>query len=110
MDKFDEIHAVALERCYDDAEHVQDVQWIADAGEHGWSVITQNFRLPQVQKESAAIQQHGTKVFCLSKADYPAITQGLIVGRNLIRIYRRSQRRPGCFWRISERPPLKDIN
>lgn len=110
LDKFDEIHAVHLSAVYDDALRVADTQWIKDAGRSGWVGLTQNFKLPQVQREADAIVRFGTKVFSLSRADLPAASQGLVVGHNLRRIYRRIERGGGCFWRISERGPRKDID
>ena len=109
MDRFDEIHAVALKDLYDDPEHVGDDQWIADAGDYGWCGLTQNPFIGKDDYERSVIIRHRTRVFSLSRADYPVVTQGLIVGRNLMRFYRRLPRDEGCFWRISERPPLKDI-
>lgn len=94
---------------YNFPEHVEDVQWLADIGQAGWIGATQNFKIPWNPPEHDAIMRHDAKVFSLSRADLPGLTQGLIFGRNLTRIYRRESADGGCFWRISERPPRRDI-
>lgn len=109
LNRFDEIHAVHMQDIYTHPEAVQDVQWLADSGDAGWFGVTQNLNIPQVPRERAAIIAHGARVYCLARADYPPITQGLIFGRNFVRM-KRANNRPGPgFWRVSERPPLRDI-
>lgn len=105
------MHAVSLRDLYDDhdAQRVTDVQWIADAGQEGWAALTQNFRISQNPLEREAILRNGTKIYSFPRADWNQTTQGLVVGRNLLRMFRRDQRSDGCFWRISERAPVKDI-
>jgi hypothetical protein len=109
LDRFTEIQAVHLDDVYDLPQSVSDVQWIGDAGDAGWIGVTQNFKIGHNEVEMETIRQHRTKVFSLCRADYPPITWGLVLGRNLLRIHRRVKRDEGCFWRISERPPIKDL-
>jgi len=109
LDRFDWIHAAALVDLYTHAEHVPDVQFLEDAGQAGWCVVTQNPKMAFNPPEADVIRQHGTHVFCLARADYPPITQGLILGRNILRIRRRIALSSGCFWRVSERDPRRDI-
>jgi predicted nuclease of predicted toxin-antitoxin system len=109
LDRFDWIHAVALFDVYTHDERVEDVQFIKDAGLANWCVVTQNPRMVRNQQEAAAIHRFGTQVFCLARADYSPVTQGLILGRNIMRIRRRAKVPGACFWRISEREPRRDI-
>jgi hypothetical protein len=100
---------VALTDVYTHAEEVPDVQFLADAGQAGWCVVTQNPRMRFNDPEIDAIRRHATKVFCLTRADYPPVTQGLILGRHIMRFRRRIRGAGGCFWRVSERDPLRDL-
>lgn len=109
LDRFDEVHAVALVDVYKHAEGVPDTQWIADAGDRGWCAVTQNKFIFKSPTEVGAIIGHDTKVFSLARADWPSLTQGLVIGRNFLRILNRTRQSGGCFWRISERDPLRDL-
>jgi hypothetical protein len=94
---------------YAEAEWVPDAVFLEDAGKAGWCVVTQNPKMGKNPPEVIAIEQHATKVFCLSRADYPPVTQGLILGRHILRMRNRIERPGGCFWRVSERDPLRDV-
>lgn len=49
---------LAREYGTDEAQHVQDVDWIRDVGMQGWIALTQNFRIARVPHESAAVREH----------------------------------------------------
>jgi predicted nuclease of predicted toxin-antitoxin system len=111
LNKSPEITACHLHDVYGvkPGELVEDVQWIADCGREGWIVVTQNKFMKKVTRELEAIENHRTKVFSLTSADLPQSEQGLVVGRNLLRMIRRDKRDSGCFWRINLAGTRKDI-
>jgi hypothetical protein len=111
LNKSPEIHACSLRDVYGErpGHFVEDIRWIRDCGKAGWVALTQNFTIGRTPTEVDAIEKWETKVFSLSKADLPAHEQGLIVGRNLIRMVRRTRRDGGCFWRMRLEDPLRDI-
>jgi hypothetical protein len=109
LNKSPEITAVSLAEVYTNGERVQDIEWIRDCGREGWIALTQNFRIAHVPHEIDAIEEFRTKVFSLTRADLPAVEQGLVFGRNLLRVIRRDRRDAGCFWRIHFEKSIKDI-
>ena len=87
-----------------------DVQFLEDAGRHGWMIWSQNPKMWRVTHERQVIEDHGAHVFCLARADHLAFTKGLIFGRHYLSMVRR-HRRPGpCFWRLNlGSDPRKDM-
>lgn len=111
LNKSPEIMACHLHDVYGvkPGELVEDVQWIADCGREGWTALTQNKFMMKVPHELDAIKQHKARVFSFTAADLGSVEQGLVVGRNILRIVRRDRRNAGCFWRISLHSTRKDI-
>lgn len=94
-------HVVTLDDVYgDDGQRVEDVQWITDAGRHGYIAITANPAIVFVAHERAAVLAAGTKVFCIGNPQQTRDGRALIVGRHLLRILRRARRDGPCFWRL----------
>ena len=87
---------------YDDAPNTPDVRFLADAGDAGWSVFTQNWTMFRVPLEWEAIQAHQTKVFTLTNATLTDPGKGLMFGRHLVSIRRRMSKPGPCFWRLYE--------
>jgi hypothetical protein len=88
---------------------VPDVQWIEDCGKLGWVAVTKNPKIGHTPVEIDAIVEHRTRVFSIAKADLTREENGLILGRHLLRMIRRSGRRDGCFWRLYLGEPKKDL-
>lgn len=85
----------------DRAPHVEDVEWIEWAAKNDHIVLTANPRLVLVPHEVAAVRLHRTKIFSLSQPQHTREGRGLIFGRHLLRIIRRSRKPGPCFWRVS---------
>jgi hypothetical protein len=82
------------------AQRLADVDFLADAGRHGWGVLTQNYRMWQDPDEREAIELSSTRVFSLASAQHTSLGKGLTFGRHLLSIRRRMQRDEPCFWRL----------
>lgn len=96
-----ELDVASLSEVYPDAENVADVTWIEDAAREGFIVFTANPNIIYVPHERAAIEEHGTKVFCISNAQHTREGRALIYGRHLLSILRRARKPGPCFWRIA---------
>jgi hypothetical protein len=107
--RLDNVTVAHMNSVYDRPEDVKDEQWIADTGAAGWVTFTQNFKMWKVENETSAILDHGARVFSLTNAELPIFSQGYVFGANFRRIRNRVKDRTGCLWRISERPPRKDL-
>lgn len=83
-----------------DAKHTEDTEWIADAGERGYIVLTRDLRVQRNSIEFHAVQEYGAKVFAMTAKDAPADVIGLYFGRQLPNIIRRGLRPGPAFWRI----------
>lgn len=88
---------------------VPDEIFLAEAGHHGWIVLTQNFRMWRVAAERQAIVDNGTRVFSLANAQLTSIGKGLVFGRHLLSILRRAKRQDACFWRLYTDRTIKDL-
>jgi hypothetical protein len=47
---------------------LQDVEWLSDAGRHGWIVLTKDDRIRRRPAEVAAVDEHAIRMFCLTNA------------------------------------------
>jgi len=91
-------------------ERIPDVQFLEDAGRHGWMVWSQNPKMWHVTHERKVIQDWGTHVFSLANAQHLAFAKGFIFGRHYLSVVRRHRRPEPCFWRLYVgRAPLKDL-
>lgn len=99
INRVDDFHAVALDVMYAPrGPKVPDVEFLVEAGERGWIILTANPRMWFVPSERDAIVNHGARVFCYGSAQLPIQAQGLVFGRWLLSIRRRSRRPGPCFW------------
>lgn len=104
-------HAMSLAEMYGDkrAQAMEDVEFIADAGHHGWVVWTQNPKMWQVPSERDQIIKSSTHVFSMGSARMTLSGKGFVLGRHFLSIKRRHLRAGHCFWRIyMDRAPIKD--
>lgn len=92
-----------------DAQFVSDVEWIRDAHENGWAVLTANPKILSTPHEIDLIEELGVRVFCLASAQHNRETRGLVVGRHLLTIQRRWVRNGPVFWRLDPARITKDI-
>lgn len=93
----------------EEAQTLADVVFLAEAGQQGWIVLTQDLRMWRNPVEQAVIVDNGTQVFALGSAQLTAVGKGFVIGRRYTSIMRRHRRSGACFWRIySERETKKD--
>lgn len=91
------------------AQSVQDVEWIREAAERGWVVVTANPRIARVEHEIGLICELGVNVFCLGNPNQNRELRALIVGRHYLTIRRRWRRSGPSFWRLYPHETRKDI-
>ncbi len=53
-------------------EEVDDVTWIADAGQQGWTVLMKDERIRRRPAEKAAVVEHAVRCFVITRADLRA--------------------------------------
>lgn len=53
-------------------EAVEDVDWLARAGDQGWPVLMKDERIRYRAAEREALLAHGVQAFCLSRGDLRA--------------------------------------
>lgn len=96
------IRAVGLADMYGAAAapSLPDTAFLADAGNHGWQVWTQNFKMWRVDDERQAIIDNGTHVFSLASAQLLPVGKAFVFGRWWTSMNRRSRRPGPCFWRL----------
>ena len=90
-----------------DGKHVEDTTWIRDAAQNGYVVFTANPAIFSVAHEKAAVMEHGAKIFCIANPNQTRDGRGLIFGRHLLQIVRRSRREGACFWRLDPGQSVK---
>lgn len=91
------------------AQFVSDVEWIKDAHEFGWAVLTANPKILFTPHEIDLIEELGVKVFCLASAQHNRESRGLVFGRHLLTIQRRWVRKGPVFWRLDPGQIRKDM-
>lgn len=111
ISKMDGLHAVPLRDQYGDntAQRLEDVTFLAEAGQRGWGVLTQNPRMWQVPQERSCIIVNHARVFSLDDPNASKTLKGLVLGRHLLSIRRRLHRQDPCFWRIRLQAVRKDL-
>lgn len=110
INTLDDFHAVHLDAMYHPhGPHITDVQFLGDAGHNGWLVLTANPRIWHVPGERATILDNQTRVFCYGSAQLLIDAQGLVLGRWLTSVRRRSRRPDPCFWRLYPMKMLKNL-
>ena len=111
ISKMDGIHGIALAEHYGDdvAQRLTDVAFLAEAGDRGWGVLTQNPRMWQVPDERTCIIEHRTRVFSLDDPNASKTLKGLVLGRHILSIRRRMRRPDPCFWRLRLQHVRKDL-
>ena len=109
--KMEGLHGIPLRDRYGDeiAQGLEDIAFLTEAGQRGWGVLTQNPRMWQVPQERICIVEHGTRVFSLDDPNASKTLKGLVLGRHLLSIRRRLQRRDPCFWRLRLQATRKDL-
>ncbi|BDY31445.1 PIN-like domain-containing protein [Mycolicibacterium mageritense] len=93
----------------DGAQSVADVDWIRDSAAQGWLALTQNFKIPRVAHEAAAIREHSARILCYHKANLTREAKGLILGRHLRALGQLVDHSSAAFWRIAPRGIHRDI-
>ncbi|MFF5325362.1 hypothetical protein ACFY2Y_16790 [Janibacter hoylei] len=111
ISKMDGLYGIALKEHYGDqaAQQLADVTFLAEAGQRGWGVLTQNPRMWQVPQERDCIIESGTRVFSLDDPNANKTLKGLVLGRHLLSIRRRLKRQDPCFWRLRLQNVRKDL-
>lgn len=111
VSKMDGLYGIALRDHYGDrdAQQLSDVTFLAEAGEQGWGVLTQNPRMWQVPHERDCITDSRTRVFSLNDPNANKTLKGLVLGRHLLSIRRRLKRQDPCFWRLRLQGVRKDL-
>lgn len=94
--------------CGDPRPSVPDSEWLAEAGQRGWMVWTQNPQIWFVDHERAAIISNRTHVFCLGSAQLVGAGKAFAYGRWWVSMYRRHRRPDPCFWRLYPDRTLKN--
>jgi len=83
-----------------DAEDTPDTEWIKDAGERGYVVLTRDIMVEKNSLEFRQIQEYKAKVFTLTAKNATKDTMGLYIGRQIQNILRRGKREGPAFWSI----------
>lgn len=111
ISKMDWLYGLTLHEHYDDdaAQQLEDVTFLAEAGQRGWGVLTQNPRMWQVPQERACIIDNRTRVFSLDDPNASKTLKGLVLGRHLLSVQRRLHRQDPCFWRLRLQAVRKDL-
>lgn len=111
VSKLDGLYGIALRDHYGDteAQRLSDVTFLAEAGEQGWGVLTQNPRMWQVPHERSCITNSHTRVFSLDDPNANKTLKGLVLGRHILSIRRRLKRQDACFWRLRLQSVRKDL-
>lgn len=109
--KMEGLYGIPLHEHYGDAaaHHLQDVNFLAEAGRRGWGVLTQNPRMWQIPQEQSCIIENGTRVFSLDDPNASKTLKGLVLGRHLLAVHRRLGRTGPCFWRLRLQHVRKDL-
>ncbi len=91
VSKMDGLYGIALRDHYgdQDAQHLADVTFLAEAGQQGWGVLTQNPRMWKVPHERDCITDSRTRVFSLDDPNANKTLKGLVLGRHLSNRARR---------------------
>lgn len=111
ISKMDGLYGIPLKEQYGDqvAQQLPDVAFLAEAGQRGWGVLTQNPRMWQVPQERSCITDNRTRVFSLDDPNASKTLKGLVLGRYLLSIRRRLRRQDPCFWRLRLQGVRKDL-
>ena len=107
--RFKGFRAVFLDEVFTNHSRTEDVQFLGAAGEHGWSVFTQNDEMLRNPVEMRTVRAEGTKVFTLTNSHLGAEGGGLVFGRWLVTIRRRIEKPGACFWSLYEDRKNHDI-
>ena len=111
ISKMDGLYGVPLRDHYGDetAQMLEDVTFLAEAGQRGWGVLTQNPRMWHVPQERSCIVDNRTRVFSLDDPNASKTLKGLVLGRHLLSVRRRLHRPDPSFWRIRLQAVRKDL-
>lgn len=93
----------------DDGQWVPDLEWIEDAGNKEWIVLTRDLRLRDREDEFAALQEWGAKIFTITARNATKLHIGMLFGRQLPNIIRRGRKPGPAFWRIRGEQPVGRI-
>lgn len=111
LTKMDNFYGIPLKDQYgeQDAQQLADVDFLAEAGQWGWGVLTQNPRMWQVPLERDCIVANRTRVFSLDNPNANRTLKGMVLGRHLLSIRRRMRREDPCFWRLRVQDVRKEL-
>lgn len=111
LQKFGVQNAYHLSDVYPDGgEQTEDLEWIKDAGEMGYVVLTRDRRVEKNSLEYQLIEKYGAKVFTITARSASKDTIGLYFGRQLHNILRRAKRSGPAFWSVrGYEPPRKPL-
>lgn len=100
---------LAKEYGRDEAQRLTDVEWIRDSAANGWIALTQNFKIPRVAHEAAAIRDCGARILCYHRANLTKEAKSLILGRHMRAIQKAHLHEGPAFWRIAPKQITYDI-
>ena len=89
-------------------ETVQDVDWLARAGDQGWPVLMKDERIRYRAAERQALLVHNVQAFCLSSGNLRAVAMAEIYIRVLPRIIVACQQ-PGPFLYVTSSAGLRRV-
>jgi len=90
-------------------ETVQDVDWLARAGDQGWPVLMKDERIRYRAAERQALLVHNVQAFCLSSGNLRAVAMAEIYIRVLPRIIVACQQ-PGPFLYVTSSAGLRRVD
>ena len=111
VSKLEGLYGIPLSEHYGDetAQQLEDVEFLATAGQQGWAVLTQNPRMWQIPHERDCILSNHTRVFALDNPNASKTLKGIVLGRHLLSLRRRLNRDDPCFWRLRLQAVKKDL-
>jgi PIN like domain len=88
ISKMDGLYGIPLHEHYGDgaAQRLDDITFLAEAGQRGWGILTQNPRMWQVPQERTCIVDNHTRVFSLDDPNASKTLKGLVLGRHLLSV------------------------
>jgi PIN like domain len=90
------VHAMADVYPEGDDQRVSDTQWIAEADERGWVVLTKDERITRRADEQEALTNSRLRVFAIGNQHLTGPTMATYYKANIHRMVQRA-RKPGPF-------------
>ena len=97
-----QVHTMADVYGEEQAQHLPDERWLADAGTRGWVVLHKDANIARLHQgqpgpELAALIGAGVRAFCLMSAQLPGEEQALRFVAASAEIERIARSQPGTF-------------